>query len=262
MDKQDYRKAALSRRDEISAADRECYSSRITEKLLESKELRDADNILVYCSYLSEVDTHCLIEKLIDLGKKVYCPKVTDPKEGKMEFYQVRDMRDLAKGYHGIPEPVTKDIYVTGVDSICTKTDNPKDDITKSINTKIINTENINTENISTEPDNTKNIITESDNTKSINTEPDNTDGLHADTLHKNTLMILPGVAFDRECNRIGYRGGFYDRYIPRIPGAYLIAIAFEEQISEDIFPMESHDIKPDAVYTQTRIIRQKPEKL
>lgn len=227
MDKQDYRKAALSRRDEISAADRECYSSRITEKLLESKELRDADNILVYCSYLSEVDTHCLIEKLIDLGKNVYCPKVTDPKEGKMEFYQVRDMRDLAKGYHGIPEPVTKDIYVTGVDSICTKTDNPKDD-----------------------------------NTKSINTEPDNTDGLHAGTLHKNTLMILPGVAFDRECNRIGYRGGFYDRYIPRIPGAYLIAIAFEEQISEDIFPMESHDIKPDAVYTQTRIIRQKPEKL
>lgn len=247
MDKQDYRKAALSRRDEISAADRECYSSRITEKLLESKELRDADNILVYCSYLSEVDTHCLIEKLIDLGKNVYCPKVTDPKEGKMEFYQVRDMRDLAKGYHGIPEPVTKDIYVTGVDSICTKTDNPKDDNTKSINTKIFNTENI-----STEPD----------NTKSINTEPDNTDGLHAGTLHKNTLMILPGVAFDRECNRIGYRGGFYDRYIPRIPGAYLIAIAFEEQISEDIFPMESHDIKPDAVYTQARIIRQKPEKL
>ena len=189
MDKQDYRKAALARRDAIPEIDRERYSRMIIDKLLESKELNDADSVLVYCSYLSEVDTHTLIERLLYKGKKVYCPKVTDPKNGIMEFYEVRGMKDLTEGYHGIPEPVTTDRYVTG------------------------------------------------------------------EAMHTDTLMILPGVAFDRDCNRIGYRGGFYDRYIPRIPGAYLIALAFEEQISEDIFPMESHDLKPDAQYPQARII-------
>lgn len=200
MNKQDYRKAALARRDAIPEIDRERYSRIIIDKLLESKELNDADSVLVYCSYLSEVDTHTLIERLLYKGKRVYCPKVTDPKNGIMEFYEVRGMKDLTEGYHGIPEPVTTDRYVTG---------EAMHDL----------------------------------------------DSNHADMLHTDTLMILPGVAFDRDCNRIGYRGGFYDRYIPRIPGAYLIALAFEEQISEDIFPMESHDIKPDAIYTQARII-------
>ena len=200
MDKQDYRKAALARRDAIPEIDRERYSRMIIDKLLESKELNDADSVLVYCSYLSEVDTHTLIERLLYKDKRVYCPKVTDPKNGIMEFYEVRGMRDLTEGYHGIPEPVTTDRYVTG---------EAMHDL----------------------------------------------DSNHTDMLHTDTLMILPGVAFDRDCNRIGYRGGFYDRYIPRIPGAYLIALAFEEQISEDIFPMESHDIKPDAIYTQARII-------
>jgi 5-formyltetrahydrofolate cyclo-ligase len=200
LDKQDYRKAALARRDAIPEIDRERYSRMIIDKLLESKELNDADSVLVYCSYLSEVDTHTLIERLLYKGKRVYCPKVTDPKNGIMEFYEVRGMKDLAEGYHGIPEPVTTDRYVTG---------EAMHDL----------------------------------------------DSNHTDMLHTDTLMILPGVAFDRDCNRIGYRGGFYDRYIPRIPGAYLIALAFEEQISEDIFPMESHDIKPDAIYTQARII-------
>lgn len=200
MDKQDYRKAALARRDAIPEIDRERYSRMIIDKLLESKELNDADSVLVYCSYLSEVDTHTLIERLLYKGKRVYCPKVTDPKNRIMEFYEVRGMKDLTEGYHGIPEPVTTDRYVTG---------EAMHDL----------------------------------------------DSNHTDMLHTDTLMILPGVAFDRDCNRIGYRGGFYDRYIPRIPGAYLIALAFDEQISEDIFPMESHDIKPDAIYTQARII-------
>ena len=187
----------------------------IIDKLLESKELNDADNVLVYCSYLSEVDTHTLIERLLYKGKRVYCPKVTDPKNGIMEFYEVRGMQDLTEGYHGIPEPVTTDRYVTG-ETLHDLDSNHADDIHEA---------------------------------------PYHEDTHHTDMLHTDTLMILPGVAFDRDCNRIGYRGGFYDRYIPRIPGAYLIALAFEEQISEDVFPMESHDIKPHAIYTQARII-------
>lgn len=54
-------------------------------------------------------------------------------------------------------------------------------------------------------------------------------------------ILIVPGVAFTRSGDRLGYGGGFYDRYIPRCPQARLLALAFPEQIC-DTLPTESHD--------------------
>jgi 5-formyltetrahydrofolate cyclo-ligase len=34
-----------------------------------------------------------------------------------------------------------------------------------------------------------------------------------------------------------------------------LVAIAFDEQVFDDVFPMESHDIKPDEIYTPTKYL-------
>ena len=39
--------------------------------------------------------------------------------------------------------------------------------------------------------------------------------------------MIMPGVAFDRANHRVGYGGGFYDRYLEKHPQLERVAIAF-----------------------------------
>ncbi len=86
-------------------------------------------------------------------------------------------------------------------------------------------------------------------------------------------LIIIPGVGFDIKGNRLGYGGGYYDRLLsgigdrgsetskkepartPQPPSPCLIALAFEEQIVEEI-PSESHDIKMDMIVTEKRLIR------
>lgn len=54
-------------------------------------------------------------------------------------------------------------------------------------------------------------------------------------------ILVIPGVAFTADGKRLGYGGGYYDRYIPRCPQAKLVALAFAEQMADDI-PTEEHD--------------------
>ena len=67
-------------------------------------------------------------------------------------------------------------------------------------------------------------------------------------------LMILPGVAFDESRHRVGYGGGFYDRYLEAHPNMKKIAFAFEFQMFPQV-PFESFDIKPEKIITENRII-------
>ena len=75
-------------------------------------------------------------------------------------------------------------------------------------------------------------------------------------TLREIGLVLVPGVAFDAECNRLGMGGGFYDRLLAALPPTTLrIALAFDEQIV-DAVPCEEHDAMLDAVVTPSRIFR------
>ncbi len=67
-------------------------------------------------------------------------------------------------------------------------------------------------------------------------------------------LMILPGVAFDVSRHRVGYGGGFYDRYLEAHPDMKKIAFAFEFQIY-DAVPFEVFDRQPEKIITEKRII-------
>ena len=64
------------------------------------------------------------------------------------------------------------------------------------------------------------------------------------------TLLLAPGAAFDRNGQRIGYGGGFYDRFLGGIPKRerpYCIGLCFACQLVERIEPKE-HDISMDRV--------------
>ncbi|MFI3242847.1 MAG: 5-formyltetrahydrofolate cyclo-ligase [Akkermansia sp.] len=56
-------------------------------------------------------------------------------------------------------------------------------------------------------------------------------------------VIIVPGVAFTREGARLGYGGGYYDRYLPQCPQARCIALCFPEQLVDGI-PTEAHDLR------------------
>lgn len=54
-------------------------------------------------------------------------------------------------------------------------------------------------------------------------------------------LLVVPGVAFTLAGARLGYGGGYYDRYIPLCSRARILACAFAEQLV-DALPTEPHD--------------------
>ena len=64
-------------------------------------------------------------------------------------------------------------------------------------------------------------------------------------------LMLMPGIAFDKKGNRIGYGGGYYDRYLERNKGKEItkVALAYHFQIFPEI-PADLHDEKVDEVIT------------
>ena len=69
-------------------------------------------------------------------------------------------------------------------------------------------------------------------------------------------LIIMPGVAFDMKRGRIGYGGGYYDKYMENIDSSIpKIALAYELQIIDRV-PCQDHDILPDSIITEKRCIK------
>jgi 5-formyltetrahydrofolate cyclo-ligase len=69
-------------------------------------------------------------------------------------------------------------------------------------------------------------------------------------------LVIVPGVAFDRGGRRVGYGGGFYDRFLGRTrPGVPAVAVAFALQVVDEV-PAGAFDRRVDAIVTEDEVIR------
>ena len=194
------RKKVLALRDSISAEDRARYDASIREIVTSLAEYCEAEAVLAYVSYKSEVDTMTLIQQALEDGKCVFAPKVAG---NEMEFWQITAMEDLQEGYRGIREPVQSVSFPNWVKEGC------------------------------------------------------------------KVMMWMPGVVFDRERHRIGYGGGFYDRYLNRLSQLLkqtasteqpmphserftltTAALAYECQVLEQI-PYEEHDVKPDMLITE-----------
>lgn len=60
-------------------------------------------------------------------------------------------------------------------------------------------------------------------------------------------LMVMPGLAFDRKRNRVGYGGGYYDRYLCNCGDCIKLAPAMAFQLFEEL-QGELFDVRPDAI--------------
>jgi len=66
---------------------------------------------------------------------------------------------------------------------------------------------------------------------------------------------LIPGLAFDCRCYRLGRGGGHYDRLLPKMrPDASCWALGFDCQIAPEL-PIEPHDVPIDGIATPRRII-------
>lgn len=63
----------------------------------------------------------------------------------------------------------------------------------------------------------------------------------------KTALVLMPGLAFDREGHRIGYGGGFYDKFLAEEPDHPTLALCYEFQMLPHL-DTEEHDIPVDCV--------------
>lgn len=64
-------------------------------------------------------------------------------------------------------------------------------------------------------------------------------------------LIVVPGIAFDRNGYRLGYGKGFYDRFLTKCPHAVAIGLAYEIQLVEDTFP-QTWDVPVQHIFTET----------
>ncbi len=189
-DKHSIRREVLKKRDALSIEDRRQKDRLIFDRLVNLKPFNDAERMLFYVSFGSEVDTRGLIQYALSKGKTVAVPKVIKATSG-LEVYRITDTKELVSGAFGIPEPLGR-------------------------------------ENDRLEP-----------------------------TLMD--LIIVPGVAFDEQCNRLGFGKGYYDKLLSPLKAdkkIVAIALAYEEQIV-DFIPSEPHDVKMDMIVTDKRIVRQ-----
>jgi 5-formyltetrahydrofolate cyclo-ligase len=186
LSKKKLRKRIISLRDSVSENLRDSRSRIIALKLFEIEYYKNAECILLFYSFGSEISTRSIIDNALSDSKRIMLPRIKD--KNIIETYFIANPeKDLQSGYFGIMEPVPER---------CKKA-SPKE----------------------------------------------------AD------LAIIPGVCFDRNLNRLGYGGGFYDRIIPELNKEVLkISLCFDMQVIENV-PVSDYDMKIDMIITEKEIL-------
>jgi len=71
--------------------------------------------------------------------------------------------------------------------------------------------------------------------------------------IHDADLVVIPGVSFDKDLNRLGYGGGYYDKILENLPKrTKKIALCFNIQLVSKI-PAMDHDVRADILITEAR---------
>ena len=95
-------------------------------------------------------------------------------------------------------------------------------------------------------------MLTENQNGRFGIREPDSS--LPSPVLTQNSVCILPGLAFTEKGGRLGYGGGFYDRFLAANKNIHKIALSYEKLIVHEL-PVLPHDIRTDMIVTEERTV-------
>jgi 5-formyltetrahydrofolate cyclo-ligase len=235
MDKKELRKKAKLMREALDPAYRKDASERIAENLTATDAWKNARRILIYVSFGSEVDTRELIQRALDEGREVYCPHISALPEPKPPAPQIRDPQEMpARDTAALPVPDTYKLH-GGIMHFY----------------RIFSTSEL--------AANRMGIL-----------EPEDSPERHLKEADSRCLLVMPGLAFDMQRNRIGFHGGFYDRYlntfVPSGPDCgsegtadsrkrlTSCALAFSKQIVRETISMAPYDRKPDFIVTENGI--------
>jgi 5-formyltetrahydrofolate cyclo-ligase len=70
-------------------------------------------------------------------------------------------------------------------------------------------------------------------------------------------VIVTPGIAFDRAGRRVGYGGGYYDRFFGRTrPDSLRVGVAFEVQLVDGDLPGGHFDLPVHAIVTGSEVVR------
>jgi 5-formyltetrahydrofolate cyclo-ligase len=69
-------------------------------------------------------------------------------------------------------------------------------------------------------------------------------------------LIIVPTLGFDSRLNRMGWGGGFYDRFLASQPQALKAGLCFESGFVKKGLPVESYDVPLNMVVTEKRLLK------
>lgn len=185
MDKRTFRSMARKNRDAMNEKLRLEKSNLIFEQLIKLPLFQKSENLFIYLSFRSEVNTWKILDYALEQGKFVYAP-ITLTDEKKLLCCKVDDpKKQLQKDSYGILSPYF--------------------DKDRIVSSQLID------------------------------------------------LVLVPGLAFDLEKHRMGYGGGYYDRFVTTLSSsATTLALAFEEQLYEKI-PLDPYDMKADHILTEKR---------
>lgn len=101
--KRELREKYSAMRDEIAPEKREEFDRKIYDRLIASITYRHSNEILLYASMGSEIDTWRIMESALKAGKKVAFPLCFP--DNTMKYYYVESKDDLEEGSFGILEP-------------------------------------------------------------------------------------------------------------------------------------------------------------
>lgn len=62
-------------------------------------------------------------------------------------------------------------------------------------------------------------------------------------------LVVVPGLAFTPAGHRVGYGGGYYDRWLAAHPGHPTVALCYDYQLTDEL-EIEAHDVPLDTILT------------